>query len=157
MGLHFQLDISFDIKDDVEESIILGLENLTSGLSLTENQRKKIPSILTYLNPKMTDNSFLGSSIFYFKKHYRFTQNNVDFYKYTFQLRQIFGDDEFYEEGYPLLAWFAKISDTQGFVGYYKEEYDEKPQLLYFRNSDVLFDDNPEQKFNLSNFNTEYS
>ena len=156
MSLHFQLDIAFDIKDDTSELIISGLGNLTSGILLTENQQKKIPRILTYLTPKMNDNSFYGSSIFYFKKHYRFTKNKVDFYKYTFHLRQIFGDDAFYEEGYPLLAWFSKISETEGFVGYYKEEFNERPQWLYFRNSEVLFDDNPEQKFKLSDFNTDY-
>jgi hypothetical protein len=152
MSLHFQLDIAFDLKEDISPLIISGLENLTTGLPLTENHKEVIPHILTLIDFKIVDNCFCGTSIFYFKKHYRYHIGDEIFYSYTFQLRQIFQDDEFYEDGYRLIAWFATISDTNGFVGYFKERVGKKPELLYFIGSEVLIDNNPEKKYKLSDF-----
>ena len=138
MSLHFQIDIAFDFKALPEGDIISGLENLSNNEVLTEEQKIYIPKILVNEIKCMADNfSFFGRDIFYFKKQYRFTSNGIDMHKWTFHYRTMLSDDVFYEEGYPLLAWLALQADTNGFVGYIKEEFDASPRLLFFDNGEV--------------------
>ena len=134
MSLHFQIDIAFDVRDNVSDDLINGLRNLFHNRPLTEKQKEHIPNIFKYFSAIETTNAFYGRSVLYFDSHYRYTKDGIDIYKWTLHLRQIIGDDLFYEEGYPLIAWFATITETEGFVGYLKEELGQIPTLIYFHN-----------------------
>ncbi len=147
MSLHFQIDIAFDFIENTSETIISGLENLSNKESLNYQQKQHIPNVLESEIKGNKDNlSFLGSDIFYLKKHYRFTKNGIDVHKWTFHFRTMLSDDVFYEEGYPLVAWLALHSDTNGFVGYIKEEFEATPRLLYFDNGDVILKENADKE-----------
>ena len=157
MSLHFQIDIAFDFKENSPADIIFGLETLSNNESLTDHQKQHIPNILESEIKAMTNNlSFFGRDIFYFNKHYRFTKNGIDIYKWTFHFRTMLLDDAFYEEGYPVLAWLALQSDTSGFVGYIKEEFDANPRLLYFDNGEVIIKESADKeiKYKYADFNT---
>ena len=157
MSLHFQIDIAFDFKENTSEAIISGLENLSNNVFMTVLQKQHIPNILESEINGMTDNlSFLGRDIFYFKKHYRFTTNGIDVHKWTFHFRTMLLDDVFYEDGYPLIAWLASHSDTNGFVGYIKEEFEATPRLLYFDSGEVIIKENADKeiKFKYADFDT---
>lgn len=67
-------------------------------------------------------------------------------------------DDVFYEEGYPLIAWLALQSDTNGFVGYIKEEFEATPRLLYFDSAEVIIKENADKeiKFKYADFDTKW-
>ncbi|MBE9117913.1 hypothetical protein IQ249_18610 [Lusitaniella coriacea LEGE 07157] len=46
--------------------------------------------------------------------------------------RKLLRDDEFDNIWWLLLPWLASISETQGFVGYYRSDLDDFPNLIYF-------------------------
>jgi hypothetical protein len=48
-------------------------------------------------------------------------------------------DDEFYELFYPLIEWLALHSESKGFVGYYREELEWWPTLMFFKSGEVYF------------------
>lgn len=147
MSLHFQIDIAFDFKENTTADIISGLENLSNNEPLNDRQKQIIPKILESELKGMTANlSFLGRDIFYFKKHYRSTNKGIDIYKWTFHFRTMLSDDVFYEEGYPLLAWLCLQSDTNGFVGYIKEEFDIAPRIVYFDNGEVTIKESADKE-----------
>ena len=159
MSLHFQVDIAFDFREDTPEDIICGLENLAHSRPLTEQQKQCLPKMFESEITGMTGNlSFVGRDVYYFKKHYRCTRNGTDIYKWTFHFRTMLSDDVFYEEGYPLLAWLALYSDTNGFVGYIREEFDEESRLLYFGNGEVRLKESVDKeiRFKYSDFEVKY-
>ncbi len=157
MSLHFQIDIAFDLRDNVSNDLIGGLKALSENRSLTEEQKKLIPNIFRYMSASETTNAFYGRSILYFENHYRHTKSGKDVSKWTFHLRQIFNDDLFYEEGYPLIAWLATVSDTVGFVGYLKEELEHNPRQIIFQDNIVTIRDGLKDdiSFRLEDFNSE--
>jgi len=137
MSLHFQIDLAFDIQNKETDVLVDGLIKLTRNENLGTEQKKLIPKIFKFVSSTEMSNSFHGRSIFYINNHYRYTKDKVDVSKWTFHFRQVFNDDLFYEEGYPLIAWLATISETEGFIGYIKEEFSESPKLIYFRDGIV--------------------
>ena len=72
-----------------------------------------------------------------FQKHYWYTRPSIegggDVYHYTlkFLARDIL-DDGFYDCYLLFLDWLASYIED-GFIGYYKEYYDEQPTLLYVK------------------------
>jgi hypothetical protein len=50
-------------------------------------------------------------------------------------------DDTFYEDWWSLASWLAPFSATEGFVGFYREEYGAKPTLLHFRAGQLEVED----------------
>jgi hypothetical protein len=141
MSLHFQIDIAFDLRDSVSTDLINGLRNVIENRPLTGEQRKLIPNILKYFSSIETINAFYGRSVLYFDRHYRYTKDGIDIAKWTLHIRQVINDDLFYEEGYPLIAWLATISETEGFVGYLKEELEQIPRQINFQNQIVTMCD----------------
>lgn len=155
MSLHFQLDIAFDLKKDCPAEVTAGLKNLCDKKSLGEEQAKHIPRILAEEVLRAEQNlSFTGRDVFYFRQHYRYTKNGTDIHRWTLHFRTMLSDDVFYEEGYTLLAWFASVAGTTGFVGYVKEELEQFPRLVYFEQGDVRMqqEGKEEVKFRLSDF-----
>jgi len=156
MSLHFQIDIAFDINDKIPEALIEGLKNLSANHPLTDDQKKLIPNIFKYISSADNENAFQGRSIFYLANHYRYTHHGRDVSKWTLHLRQVFNDDTFYEEGYPLLAWCATLSETTGFIGYVKEELAKNPKLVFIENQEItLLDGTNNIKFKLADFDAE--
>ena len=141
MSLHFQIDIAFDLRDSVSTDLINGLRNVIENRPLTGEQKKLIPNILKYFSSIETINAFYGRSVLYFDSHYRYTRDGIDIAKWTLHIRQVINDDLFYEEGYPLIAWLATISETEGFVGYLKEELEQIPRQINFQNQIVTMCD----------------
>ncbi|WP_177764431.1 hypothetical protein [Flavobacterium sp. I3-2] len=147
MSLHFQIDIAFDLKDNISNEITSNLEKIFNEQILDDSEFKDIPKIIKNEIARKKDNlSFLGRDIFYFKRHYRYTENKMDIYRWTIHFRTMLSDDIFYEEGYPLIAWFAILSETKGFVGYIKEELELEPRLIYFENNEVVIKENSQKK-----------
>src|SRR5438067_9770120 len=72
-----------------------------------------------------------------FRRAYRFTQYGVDQYRWTLSFRCEMSDDPFYEDWWEFAHWLACWSDTQGFVGYYREEFERSPTLIYFLDGKV--------------------
>jgi hypothetical protein len=154
MSLHFQIDIAFDLQSNRNDSVIEGLTRLTRNEKLTDEQKTVIPHIFRFISTDRITNSFYGRSIFYIDNHHRYTKDMIDVNKWTIHLREVFTDDIFYEEGYPLIAWFATLSETEGFVGYIKEEFANSPKLIYFKDGVVLFTEKDKEdiEFRLSDF-----
>jgi hypothetical protein len=62
----------------------------------------------------------------------------VDVYYYTLSFRRCMHDDvEFDILLWAFLNWLAPYSDTEGFVGYYREMYTLHPTLIYFQKGKV--------------------
>lgn len=141
MSLYFQIDIAFDVRNNVSNDLINGLRNVIEKRPLNEEQKKLIPNILKYFSVIETTNTFYGRNVLYFDSHYRYTKDGTDIVKWTLHIRQVLNDDLFYEEGYPLIAWLATITETEGFVGYLKEELEQMPTLIYFQNQIVILRD----------------
>jgi hypothetical protein len=49
-----------------------------------------------------------------------------------------------------MLAWFALYSDTNGFVGYIKEEFDKHPRLLDIENGDIIMKEHTGKELRLT-------
>jgi hypothetical protein len=158
MSLHFQIDIALDLKDDVDEAVIMGLRNLCDNQTLTQEQKKVIPNIFKYISLTDRTNSFYGPSCLALENHYRYSQRGVEVSRWTLHLRQVFVDDLFYEQGYVFIAWLATISETEGFVGYLKEELAQDPVLLYFYNQEVVTKESTKNtmKFKLGDFSSDF-
>lgn len=60
----------------------------------------------------------------------------VDFYEISF--RRTVHDDVEYPMWFEFLHWIAPYSDTEGFVGYYRADYELNPTLVYFKDGDVF-------------------
>lgn len=155
MSLNFQIDLAFDIKSGISEEVISTLKLLSKRQSINIEQKKLIPKILEEILTTESNLLFFGKDIFYFDKQYRYTSNQKDMYKWTFHLRTMYSDDIFYEYGYSLIAWLSTISETYGFVGYYKEEFENEPNLIFFENETVVIRNNSKKETNYkySDFN----
>src|SRR5262245_17099578 len=57
-------------------------------------------------------------------------------YRYTLGFRCWMLDDTFYWASFT--DWLAPHSETEGCVGYYREEHDWQPTLIYFKSGEVF-------------------
>jgi hypothetical protein len=57
-------------------------------------------------------------------------------YRHTLSIRSFMLDDQLYD-GFEFLEWLAGHSETVGLVGYYREEMDLHPTLVYFKGGKV--------------------
>jgi len=62
----------------------------------------------------------------------------VHFENYNLSIRRLLRDDEFLNTWIYLGDWLASISSTSGLVGYYKNDTDYHPTLIYFEDGRVL-------------------
>jgi len=74
-----------------------------------------------------------------FRSAHRFTRQNVKHFRHTLGFRCYMLDDQFYDLFYPLVSWLAPQSETKGFVGYYREELEWCPTLIFFKGGEVYF------------------
>jgi hypothetical protein len=67
-----------------------------------------------------------------FREAYRWTDRKVEESRYTFSFRCYMLDDEFDEIWWRFCQWIAPYSESTGCIGYYREQQDWQPTLIYF-------------------------
>jgi hypothetical protein len=143
MSLHYDLVVNCDLREDASASCIELISWLTDEnsepesrpkfdcLDSSEKERENV-WIHPFLAPELDD-----ETISVFQKRYRYTapanKGGRDVYQDTFQYsaRNLL-DDEFYDCHLSFLDWMARITEN-GFIGYYKEEFDTNPTLMYVK------------------------
>ncbi len=71
-------------------------------------------------------------------EHYS-QENRQNVLGYTLSFRRTMHDDvECYVHWHDFLAWIVQYSDTDGFIGYLREQYSFIPQLFYFKKGQVF-------------------
>jgi hypothetical protein len=141
MSLYFDGAIFCDLKSDVPQQVIDTLQYMARVEDYTfdsppDHDFFKVDGWRDWLRTKVAcAPGFVGCE---FRKVYRYTQQNVDYYRYTLSFRRCMHDDvAFYVLWWLFLPWLAPYSETTGYVGYYREEYTLHPTLIYFKNSKV--------------------
>jgi len=144
LSAHFDLAIALDLKPDTPQQVLDTLRYLMR----TEDYDFDNPPDHEFFTRwddqhwrnwmPLAENSTYspgeaGSSL---RRVYRYTQHGQDVYRYTFSFRCWMLDDGFYE-WWPFAKWLALHSHTSGYVGYYREEFDLHPTLIYFREANV--------------------
>lgn len=143
MSLHFELFLAMDLKPDTPQNILNILEYMTHSedtefkASLPSDFLNEVDDWLYILRKE--EARIPGELGSVFRRAYRYTQSGQDVYRYTLGFRVFLLDDYFYEVYESFLKWLAQYSETTGFVGYWREEADLHPILIYFKNGKVYF------------------
>jgi len=148
MSSHFSLVIMCDLREDTPSSCIEMIEWLSNSTS--DPATKPDFNCLEGDNELMSGNfdfPFLATLpeeevVSSFQKHLRYrmpvAQGGADVYHYALQFsaRDIL-DDGFYDCYLLFLDWLASYIED-GFIGYYKEYFDDQPTLLYVKNRKLV-------------------
>jgi hypothetical protein len=138
MSLHFEFTLTLDLKPETPQQVIDTLAYMTRSEEYEFSDPPSHPWFESddewretlQADPEATH--LPGNQWTVFRQAYRYTQHGVDQYRWTLSFRREMLDDEFYEDWWQLADWLARWSETQGFVGYYREEFNRSPTLIYF-------------------------
>ena len=147
MSRHFEFQLAFNFIENLPLAVVQTLEFLTgqradqpiewpdpdSDFIGSEDARIPLLSVLAQGEPNC------GENVCAFRSVYRYTRANCDVYQYTLHFRCLWLDDDFFHTWWRLVPWLAKYSDATGYVGYYKEELEAHPTLIYFHQGKVYF------------------
>ena len=143
MSLYFDGAIFCDLRIDAPQQVIDTLHYMTR----TEDYVFDSPPQHEFFNSEgwqsflqIHPNYSCAPGLVYseFRKAYRYTQNKVDVSYYTLSFRRCMHDDvEFYILWWAFLDWLARYTNTEGFGGYYREEFTLHPPLIYFKEGKV--------------------
>jgi hypothetical protein len=139
MSQHFELMLACDLRDDTPENVLQAIRYMTSNSKVPFEDRPSHPfdkhttegfedwrSLLA--EPEGDLPGWVGS---YFQLAKRYDE---PFERYTFGCRLLVHDDVLFGLGFiDFIPWLAQYSKTQGFVGYWREELDERPLALVFK------------------------
>ena len=143
MSLYFDGALFCDLKSDVPQQVIDTLQYMTrsedySFDSPPDHEFFKDKDWRRFLEIQPNYSCAPGLVYSEFRKAHRYEQDNVLVYYYTFSFRRCMHDDvEFNISLWSFLNWLARYSDTEGFIGYYREEFTLHPTLMYFKNGKV--------------------
>ncbi|MEZ4670303.1 MAG: hypothetical protein R3E39_20545 [Anaerolineae bacterium] len=148
MSLHFDIVIVCDLREDTPSDCLELLAWLTDANSSSEARPRFHCFDENYMElADAFDHPFLAplpneEVISVFQRRYRYTMptktGGKDVYRYCLQFsaRGIL-DDYFYECHLLFTYWLASVSED-GFIGYYKEELDNDPILLYVKDRKLV-------------------
>ena len=145
MSLHFDFALACDLKPNTSQQIVDTLAYMTRSSDYRFDDPPKHPyfsddpydSWRTMLQITPKDTHLAGEVGAILRRVHRYPYAATDQYRYTFSFRRFMLDDEFYQVWWNFSQWLAPYSETQGFVGYYREELALQPTLLYFRSGEV--------------------
>jgi hypothetical protein len=152
MSLHYEFMLAFDLKPGTPPEIIALLQYLTR----TEDYAYDGPPPQPVIGYSDDDNDpwwrqmlqgrgalwyGAGSAISVFADTSSWRRDHA---QYTLTIRSDALDDDFYQIWFRMFVWLAQYSATEGWVGYYREEADQQPTLIYFRQGQVYYYDIPD-------------
>jgi hypothetical protein len=146
MSLHFDLTIALDLKPDTPERVIDTLAYMTRVEDYTFDNPPQHEFFEDNYWRKMLraapEDTYVPGRLYHsFHKAYRFHQGGESHYRYTLGFRCYLLDDVFYEACWRLLEWPSPHSETEGYVGYFREELALHPTLIYFKHGSVYIVD----------------
>jgi len=145
MSLYFDGFFACDLKADIPQQVIDTLLYLTRKADYPFTDVPKHEFFQTeewddFLLPPdefRVAPGWIGSE---FKKMTRALPHDQMETYYTISFRRTMHDDvEFYIHWWHFLYWIAPYSHTEGYVGYYREEYSLHPVLIYIKNGRVFW------------------
>ena len=148
MSAYFDLVINCDLREDVPASCVQFISWLCDIDSSLETQPRvdcfdqnetELANVWSYpfLAPRPDEETFSN-----FQSRYRYnmpeTKGGKEVYKYSlhFSEHNIL-DDTFFDCHLSFLYWIARICEN-GFIGYYKEEFDSEPTLVYVKDGELI-------------------
>jgi hypothetical protein len=148
MSMHYDLVIVCDLREDTPEPCIELIRWLSDPAS--DPEAKPQFDCFSENDKDLADNldyPFLASYpseevVTVFQRRYRYTTSLVagrrDVYRYCLQYsaRGIL-DDVFVETHILFVYWLSSLI-VDGFIGYYKEELDNQPRLLYVKDRKLV-------------------
>ncbi len=142
MSLHFDFALACYIKPDTPQQVLDTLQYMTRTEDYNFDQPPRHPFFQdeywrNMLKALMDSTCFPGQFGGTFRRVHRYTQANVEAYRYMLSFRCYMLEDEFHENWWPFAQWIAPYSESTGCVGYYREEFDWQPTLIYFRDGKV--------------------
>ena len=145
MSMYFDGAIACDLKPDTPQQVLDVLQYMTrkedyafdsvpSHSFFTTNEEWR--DFLQIDQEWTCAPGLVGSD---FRKTFRYTKNSEDVYRWTLSFRRTMHDDyEFPDFWWEFLFWIAPYSESTGFVGYYREEFELNPTLIYFQSGKVF-------------------
>jgi len=142
MSLHFDFAIACDLKPDTPQQILDTLSYMTRVEEYAFSSPPSHPffegdSWRDILLAKSEQTYLPGDLISSFRKAYRYEIGNEKHYRYNICFRCFLTDDAFYGTWLLLAEWLLLHSETDGYVGYYREEFSFHPTLIYFHGDAV--------------------
>jgi len=142
MSLHFDFAIACDLKPDTPQQILDTLSYMTRAEEYAFSSPPNHPffegdSWRDILRAKSEQTYLPGDLIGSFRKAHRYEVGSEKLHWYTICFRCYLIDDVFYEMWWLLAEWLLLHSETEGYVGYYREEYSSHPTLIYFKDNAV--------------------
>ena len=139
MSLHFDVSVACDLKPSTPRQVIDTIHYLVRTEDdafddAPDHEFFRQEGWSDVLQQAPEDTYCPGDLFRTFRRAYRFSRQGVDQYRHTLAFRTYMVDDGFYELFYYLIDWLAMHSDTEGFVGYYREELAWWPELIFFKN-----------------------
>jgi hypothetical protein len=142
MGAHYDVEITFNLREDVASEVVSAIAYLIGDL-------KEAPERPNH--PYFTDYSWgsgvlaqgvgvapnRGASICSFSRVYRFGRAGQEHYQYTFHLRVACKLESVWEDYLYFVQWVAPYCDGRQFVGYYLSECKCQPTLIYVSDGGV--------------------
>ncbi|MBZ0287586.1 MAG: hypothetical protein K8I30_08220 [Anaerolineae bacterium] len=155
MSTHFDLFFAFDLKSEKFDQIAAPLNYLLGKVDVIENPpldsffaddkkasffvTEEWKGLLVLSHNQMSD--FPGEGIVSLFSGYRYNlpQYEMDLrHTLTFRDEILLDDLHLY---YFFLDWIAPYSETSGFIGYIRSQYDFYPSLLLFKHGRLAFQD----------------
>ena len=153
MSLHYEFMLAFDLREDTPADVIAFLQYLTRTEDSAYDAAPPAP-ITDYYEPDDSSwrellqspsaLSYGAGAAFALLAVAPEWRQRIKRTQYTLTIRAEALDDDFYQLWWPMLGWLAPYSATEGWVGYYREEGDQQPTLLYFEQGHVYLSKIPD-------------
>jgi len=136
MGCYYDIELAFNLREDVPAEVVSKIAFLM-GEATDAAAPPAHPSFDEHtwrsgaLAQHVTSPPKRGAAVCSFQRVLRYTQMGRDHYQYTFHLRCSSKLEPIFEDLLVFLQWAAQYCDGRQFVGYFVEEYESQPTLLY--------------------------
>jgi hypothetical protein len=146
MSLHFEFQLAFNFVEPLPSPVIEAMEFLTGQRTeppdnwpnpddgFVRSDDARFPKLSALAQGELN----CGDAVCSFRRVFRYRRAGQEHHQHTLHFRCLWHDDDFYHTWWRLVPWLAKYSDADGCVGYYKEEYEQHPTLIYFRQGRVF-------------------
>ena len=131
MSLHYEVVFSLFLRDDTPSGV---LDELRWQLGLST--QKPDACAIDYEWPQMRPNepSYLpGGEVAMLRRQYRYSRSGVEHHAWGLYVREFWLDDHWVAAWLRVAAWLAPYADGDGYAGFFREEQDEQPSLLFVR------------------------
>jgi hypothetical protein len=146
MSLHYDLVINCDLREDAPAACVQLIAwlcgDVTKPESATDCFDQNEMNLATiwdfqFLEPAPESETFSD-----FQSRYRYNRpmnvGGAPVYKYSLHYSaRLLLDDYFYDCHLMFLPWLARLCED-GFIGFYKEEFDAEPTLMYVKEGELI-------------------